>query len=150
MVRVSPTETGVLLDWIAAIDNREVTTESMDAWSEVLDPNIRLQDAKWAARQHFANRPGDYLTPGYINAAVREVRRQRVRDMRSEPPPPDDLTPLEAIAWSKAYIAAVANGEPDPDTTACTQLGITRRVIEPTVTPQQLTQHIADAGRRSA
>lgn len=128
---MTPTECGLLLDRIAAIDNRKITETTLDAWAEILDPTIRLQDAWWAARQHFANRPGDYLNPGHINAAVREVRRQRVRDMRSEPPPPEDLDPRTEIAWRKAYVAAVANGHPDPDTTACTQLGVTRRTLGP-------------------
>ena len=139
---MTPSEVGLLLAKLSTVDARKVTAEMADSWADILDRNIGLKDAWWAARQHYADRPDDYLRPGHINAAVRLVRRRRVRDMRAEPPPPDGLGVMESIAWSKAYIEAVASGADDPDLTACQQLNITRPEPGPAITQGRVSHLI--------
>ena len=138
---MTPTECAALLTRIAAIDNRKLTAEAADEWSHALDSRLRPDDALWLARRHFST-SDDYLTPNRINAAYREVRRQRVKYMRAEPPPPDGLGVMESIAWSKAYVEAVASGADDPDLTACQQLNIARPEPGPAITQGRVSHLI--------
>lgn len=69
-----------LLTYASAFDNRIVTEIQTAAWCEALDNDMRLDVAKEAVRQFFANpsyaekRP--YLMPADVNAFWRKWKRQ--------------------------------------------------------------------------
>ncbi|GEL95381.1 hypothetical protein [Cellulomonas composti] len=145
-----PTEVGTFLLKVSTVDNRKVTPEAIDSWADILDERITLADAWQAARDHFAERAGDYLMPGHVNDRVRIMRRARLDAMRT-PEPPDTLDPDDVrahLTWQRAYRAAIGDGhdEQRADEIACATLGVTRPPALTAVRPVvALVQQTADA-----
>jgi hypothetical protein len=148
---VIPTEVGTFLAKVSSIDNRRLTPEAIDSWSEILDPRITLADAWQAAREHFSTRAGDYLMPGHINDRVKQMRKARLDAMRV-PDPPEvlaDDAPGQ-IAWTRAYRAAIGDGhdEQRADEIACATVGVRRPPAIAAVRPvAQLVEQVARTSR---
>lgn len=120
-------DASALLTFASAGDNRNVTREASLIWSEALDANITLADARQAIVSHFAN-SGDYLKPAHVNSIVRGWQRDRARDL---PPliPPRDLAdnPQREIEWSRVWGDAFIAGHTEDSSRAIAnrQFGIT-------------------------
>lgn len=103
-------DASAVLTYASAGDNRTVTREAALIWSEALDPEITIDEARRAIVSHFAN-SGDYLKPSHVNTIVRGWRAARNRDL---PPvtPPRDLAdePLREIEWKRVWGDAVIAG----------------------------------------
>lgn len=103
-------DAGLLLAYAALGDNRTVTRETAMFWSEVLRPDVSLDEARSAVTFHFANST-DYLTPAHVNEIVdsqREVRKRMVPDVI----PPSELAdrPEDGWDWTKVWQEAVIAG----------------------------------------
>jgi hypothetical protein len=103
-------EAGKILAYASAGDNRTVTREAALIWSESLDADITMDEARRAINTHFGGSV-EYLKPAHINALV---RRQRAVSREVVPPvvPPRDLadTPHLEIAWTRVWGDAVIAG----------------------------------------
>lgn len=149
---MTPTEAGALLAKLSSVDQRRVTMEASDSWAAILDEDITLPDAWEAARQHYAEHPDTYLTPGHINAACRAMRRRRFDAAERDPEhvrmcPPPDLDPRGEIAWRKAYRRGIGDGltPTEADAAACQHLGITRPAPGPAIDHDQVRRLIEDS-----
>lgn len=145
-----PAEVAAFLTKVSAIDNRRVTPQTTDAWTQVLDSRITLADAWQAAVEHFATKGGDYLMPGHINDRVQVMRKARLDAMRT-PEPPDTIDPDDVQAglnWQRAFRAAIGDGhdEQRADEIACATLGVRRPEVITGVRPvAQLVEQTARA-----
>ncbi len=68
-------ETARLLTAIAALDNRKVLEETVEAWYAVLHA-YPYSDAAEAVRRHFEDST-EYLLPAHVKAGVRRLRESR-------------------------------------------------------------------------
>jgi hypothetical protein len=122
-----PTEVAAFLAKVSAVDNRKLSAQTVDAWTEILHERISITDAWQAARDHFATRAGEYLMPGHINDRVAQIRKARLDVMRT-PEPPDTIDPDDIpaqLAWTRAYRAAIGDGhnEDRAEKIACATVG---------------------------
>ena len=97
-----------------------------EAWELVLD-DIRYDDAAIAVRTLYRERGNDQEWGGRRIEAddiIREVKRMRARriDENPLPPPPrNDMTPVEYIAWRRQITKQIADGNPPPPPAALPQ-----------------------------
>jgi hypothetical protein len=121
---VSPAIGAALLAYAAATDNREVTEEAARAWADVLDDHVTLTDGKAAIIAHRRSIT-DYLMPIHVNAGVRAIRRKRT-DAIGGIVPPADLDVADCIAYVRAYVRAVGDGEAPEraEARACNAVGV--------------------------
>ena len=89
-----------LLTAIAALDNRKVLEETVEAWYAVLH-SYPYQDAAEAVRQHFEDST-EYLMPAHIRRGILRAREERNRS--------SDTTPEE---WKALYAAPGSPPKPD-------------------------------------
>lgn len=66
-----------LLGVIAVVDKRTVGEADVIAWQTIVG-DLPKGDALRAVRDHFRERPGVWLEPGYIVQRVRAMRRDRL------------------------------------------------------------------------
>jgi hypothetical protein len=84
----------------------------VEAWAEVLDDTMPLQDALDAVRAHYrASR--EFLMPSDIIAAVRATQRARLASA-GDPPIPGGLEWAQERAWRQLWCTEVKRGV-DPD-----------------------------------
>ncbi|TNM55901.1 hypothetical protein [Brevibacterium sediminis] len=72
-------ETAQLLTFIAELDYRRFTEETVTAWHEVLGKYAYV-DCREAAKIHN-DTSGDFLKPGHIGAIIRTNRRRRLNSV---------------------------------------------------------------------
>lgn len=103
-------DAGKVLAYASVGDNRTVTREAALIWSEALDSDISVEDARAAINTHFANST-EYLKPAHINEIVRGWIRERSRDV---PPvvPPWQLAdrPTDENAWRRTWQDSILAG----------------------------------------
>jgi hypothetical protein len=83
-----------------------------DAWAEALD-DIRYVDAD-EALVAIVKRTSDWITPDAIRAEVRRIRNRRI-DQHPPVEPPPDLDPQQQLAWTRAIVRRIGDGEQIPD-----------------------------------
>jgi hypothetical protein len=77
-------QVGMLLLKASTFDNRRVTPEMIQSWTEALKPYVGLEDAKRAVIEYYgdpkwedSSRPA-WLLPGNVNKRVQRMRTERV------------------------------------------------------------------------
>lgn len=103
-------DTAILLTYAALGDNRTVTRETAAFWSEVLRPDISLDEGRSAVSAHFASST-EYLTPAHVNALVTSQRETR-KKMVPTVIPPRELAdyPERGWEWTRHWQDAVIAG----------------------------------------
>jgi hypothetical protein len=118
-------------------------------WADAL-ADVSYATAQEVARGMARERTSDrrWVTPGDVAAEVARVRRARVAAMPS-PQPPEELdgVPAREIAWTRAYVAAIGDGQDEAtaDATACRAAGVTRAAVEAVHRP--VTALVAQAAK---
>lgn len=103
-------------------------------WADALH-DVSFVTAQEVVRSMAATRTsgGRSIVPGDVREAVRQVRHDRTKDMRSpEPPEALDGIPAREQAWVRAYVRLIGDGltESEADAQACAEHGVTRAAIE--------------------
>lgn len=136
---MTPAEAAAVLGWAAAIDGREESEIAAEAWASALNPRLSIADAKWIITDHYSRETWKVM-PAHINEKYRQVRHDRVKDMRA-PEPPEALegNPVRENAWRVAYVRLIGDGltEAQADVQACAEHGVTRPAVE--ASPRPLT-----------
>lgn len=130
-------ETAALLTYAAALDGRDASRATAQAWADVLDDHMLYADAMSILKSHYADSKWKIM-PADINERSRELRRARQDSaIRDHPPiaPPEALDPddpSQSIGWTRAYWKAIGDGQnpSDADLTACEALGVARTQIQ--------------------
>lgn len=108
-------------------------------WADALT-DVPFVTAQEVVRDMAATRTsgGRSVVPGDVREAVRRIRADRVKDMRS-PEPPEALegNPVRENAWRVAYVRLIADGltEAQADVQACAEHGVTRPAVEASPRP---------------
>lgn len=103
-------------------------------WADAL-ADVSYVTAQEVVREMAATRTSTTrsVVPGDVRDAVRILRHDRLKDMRSPEPPQElDGHPARELAWQRAYRTAIGDGqdEAQADLTACLAVSVTRLVIE--------------------
>lgn len=105
---MTPAEAQMLLGIAASFDNRKPSEEAAIAWSHALG-ELPFADCRDAVVAHY-RRSTDWIMPGHIITAVKQVRAKRIEDHPPLTPPPD-LDPIETTAWLRGARRRIADGE---------------------------------------
>lgn len=109
---MNKTEIAKLLTYCAAMDNRKVTPDAVEAWHATIG-DLPFGDAMEAARLHYRE-SFDYLDAAAIFRGVRRVRRSRL-DGWIPPTPLADPSDVSAyLAELRASVQAKADGQDIP------------------------------------
>lgn len=103
-------------------------------WADAL-ADVSYVTAQEVVRSMAATRTSGSrsVVPGDVRDAVRIIRHDRLKDMRSPEPPQElDGHPARELAWQRAYRTAIGDGqdEAQADRTACHAVSVTRLAIE--------------------
>lgn len=120
---MNPAEAQSLLTIAAAFDNRKPDADAARAWAAALD-GLPFIDCRDAIVKHYRN-SSDWLMPGHVIAAVKQVRAKRIADAGHLLIPPAGLTEPEERAWLGAARRRVADGEA-PEDVSPPQVGTSR------------------------
>jgi len=116
---------------IATFDRRTLGVSDAAAWASVLPPDMTLDIAQAAVRQHFSTSE-EYLMPVHVIRLVRQLHRDRVRDA-----PvmllPMDLTLGQEQQWIGYFYGAVKAAVENPQMTADEAMGVVRVETSPPV-----------------
>lgn len=116
-------EVAALLGYIAATDNRMPSEAAIIAWTNSLNEQLTLTQAKNAVDVHRGEST-EYLMPVHINTIARRIRRERI-SREGTPPIPGGLTYAMERAWSRAWCDAVGDGAANPIELANAAIGHT-------------------------
>jgi hypothetical protein len=124
---MTPAESGALLLFASAFDNRQPSEPAALAWSEALDERVTLADARGIIAEHYA-RSRDWIMPSDINVRGLALRKTRL-DRIETPQPPETIDPDDVarnIRWTRAYVRLVGDGIPEVEATAkaCAEVGV--------------------------
>lgn len=89
-----------LLAYCAAMDNRNVTEETVVAWLATIG-DLDVSDAMTAAREHYRER-AEYLTPAVLVKGVRKIRSARLERWLDPLPAAD---PSDTAAYKAELLA---------------------------------------------
>lgn len=112
---MTPAEAAGLLAIAAAFDNRKPDADAATAWAMALD-GWRFEDCREAVVGHYRI-TREWIMPSDVIDAVKEIRRNRLRDYGPIEPPPS-LDPDDDRAYSQWLIdaqRAIADGLPLPN-----------------------------------
>lgn len=106
---MTPAEAQALLTVAAAFDNRKPDPDAARAWAAALD-GYPFVDCRDAIVKHYRG-SSEWLMPGHVIAAVKQVRAKRIADAGHLLIPPPGLTEPEERAWLGHARRRVADGE---------------------------------------
>lgn len=118
-------EAQALLTVAAAFDNRKPDADSARAWAAALD-GLPFADCRDAIVKHYRG-SSEWLMPGHVIAAVKQVRAKRIADAGHRLVPPPGLTEPQERAWIGEARRRVADGEAVEDVSP-PRIGTARRL----------------------